>query len=311
MANFDVIVIGAGITGLTAAKAAVQSGLKTATIEALMFGGLVVNINELDGETTGSGTDFASNLMMEISDLGVENLSETVSAIARSGNELSVTTDAGTHKARAVIIASGARLKRLGIPGEAEFEYKGVSQCADCDGPMYKDEEVVVVGGGDSALQEALVLAEYAKRVHLVHRGAKFSAQPHFVEALKHHENIRPVWNSVAEAILGGAMVEKVRVRNTADNTVCSRRSNSRRPKLRAMMRDFSSRMRICTPSCPVYSPRARYARVMADCSRMRSRMAMRRPRRRRRRSAANLMRKCTFFSPPSPPSSIKGEGVS
>jgi thioredoxin reductase (NADPH) len=157
--------------------------------------------------------------MMEISDLGVENLSETVSEIARNGNELSVTTDAGTHKARAVIIASGAKLKRLGIPGEAEFEYKGVSQCADCDGPMYKDEEVVVVGGGDSALQEALVLAEYAKRVHLVHRGAKFSAQQHLVDALKQHENIRPVWNSIAEAILGGAMVEKVRVRNTADNT--------------------------------------------------------------------------------------------
>ena len=219
MADFDVIVIGAGITGLTAAKAAVQSGLKVANIEALMFGGLVVNINDLDGETKGSGTDFASNLMMEISELGVENLSETVSAIARNSDRLTVTTDAGTHKARAVIIASGAKLKRLGIPGEAEFEYKGVSQCADCDGPMYKDEEVVVVGGGDSALQEALVLAEFCKRVHLVHRGPKFSAQAHLVEALKQHENIRPVLNTVADAVLGGQMVEKVRVRNTADNT--------------------------------------------------------------------------------------------
>jgi len=183
VSNFDVIVIGAGVTGLTAAKEAVQSGLKTANIEALMFGGLVVNINELDGEPAGSGTDYASNLMMEISELGVENLSETVSAIASDGKLLSVTTDAGTHRARAVIIASGAKLKRLGIPGEMEFEYKGVSQCADCDGPMYKGEDVVVVGGGDSALQEALVLAEYAKQVHLVHRGARFRARQHLVDA--------------------------------------------------------------------------------------------------------------------------------
>ncbi len=216
--NFDVIIIGAGITGLSAAKVAVQSGLRTANIEALMFGGLVVNINELDGEPSGSGTDFASSLMMEISELGVENLAETVSTIARDGNRLSVTTDAGTHHARAVIIASGAKLKRLGIPGEAQFEYKGVSQCADCDGPMYKGEEVVVVGGGDSALQEALVLAEYSKSVHLVHRSAKFRAQQHLVDAIARHANIKPVLNSVAEAILGGAMVEKVRVRDVVAN---------------------------------------------------------------------------------------------
>ncbi len=217
--NFDVIVIGAGIAGLTAAKCAVQSGLKTASIEALMFGGLVVNINELDGGMSGSGTDLASNLMMEISDLGVENLSETVAAIARDGDHLSVTTDAGTHRARAIIVASGAKLKRLGIPGEAEFEYKGVSQCADCDGPMYKGEEVVVVGGGDSALQEALVLAEFCKHVHLVHRGTQFRAHKQLIDAVAAHANIVPVWNSIAEEILGGKMVEKVRVRNVATNT--------------------------------------------------------------------------------------------
>ena len=197
--KFDIIVIGAGITGLTAAKHAAQSGLATASIEALLFGGLVININELDGEPHGSGSELASNLMMEVSDLGVANLSETVTALACDGDSLSVVTDAGRHRARAVIIASGAQLKRLGIPGEAEFENRGVSQCADCDGPMYKDQDVVVVGGGDSALQEALVLAGFCKRVHLVHRGTKFRARRHLVDAVAARNNIHPVWNTVAE----------------------------------------------------------------------------------------------------------------
>lgn len=218
--KFDVIVIGAGIAGLTAAQNAAKSGLSVASIEALLFGGLVININELEPGLPGqqlSGTDLASTLMAEISDIGVESISETVTALTRDGDQLTVTTDAGTHRARAVIVASGAKLKRLGIPGEAEFEYKGVSQCADCDGPMYKDEDVVVVGGGDSALQEALVLANFCKHVHLVHRGGKFRANQHLVDAVAARENIHPLWNSVAEAIMGAEMVNKVRVKNTGD----------------------------------------------------------------------------------------------
>ena len=217
--NYDVVVIGAGISGLTAAKKTVQSGLSTANVEALMFGGLVVNINELDGEIPGSGTDLASNLMMEISDLGVANISETVTGIKRDGAQFVVTTDAGSYRARAVVVASGAKLRRLGVPGEMEFEYKGVSQCADCDGPMYKDETVVVVGGGDSALQEALVLAHFCKCVHLVHRGDKFTAHQQLVEAVAAQPKIVPVGNSVVEAVLGEEMVTRVRVRGTADNS--------------------------------------------------------------------------------------------
>ena len=214
--KFDVIVIGTGIAGLAAARHAAQRGLKVAGIEALLFGGLVININELDGELSGSGTDIASNMMGEISELGVENLSETVSALARDGDGIAVTTDGGTYRARAVIVASGAKLKRLGVPGEAEFEYRGVSQCADCDGPMYQNEEVVVVGGGDSALQEALVLANFCKRVHLVHRGAKFHARQQLADAVAANAKIQPLWNTIVEAVLGEKMVNKVRARDAA-----------------------------------------------------------------------------------------------
>jgi len=217
--NFDVIVIGTGIAGLAAAKIAAQKGLRTASAEKLLFGGLVVNINELDGEIEGSGTDYASNLMMETSDLGVESLSETVSAIAKNGDRFTVTTDAGTHSARAVIVASGAKLKRLGVPGEADFEHRGVSQCADCDGPMYKDEEVVVVGGGDSALQEALVLAHFCKRVNLVHRSAAFSAKQSLIDAVAAQPVIQTLWNTTVEAIEGDDMVRKVRVKGADGKT--------------------------------------------------------------------------------------------
>jgi thioredoxin reductase (NADPH) len=219
MANFDVIVIGAGIAGLAAAKAVAQKGLRAASVEQLLFGGLVVNINELEGTVEGSGTDYASNLMMEISDLGVENVGETVSAVAKGGDQFTVTTDAGTHNARAVIMASGARLKRLGVPGEMEFEHRGVSQCADCDGPMYQGEDVVVVGGGDSALQEALVLAQFCKIVHLVHRGATFSARQSFIDAVAAQPVIQPLWNTTVEAIEGDDMLKKVRVKSADGKT--------------------------------------------------------------------------------------------
>src|SRR5688500_4707494 len=145
--TYDVLVIGEGMSGLSAAHALAQSGLRTATLEAQLFGGLVLNVNELepapDPSRTVSGAEIASELMQANADLGVTSIQEAVTAIQDAGATKQVTTAALTYQARQVVLASGARLKRLGVPGEAEFEGRGVSQCADCDGPMYQNENVV------------------------------------------------------------------------------------------------------------------------------------------------------------------------
>jgi thioredoxin reductase (NADPH) len=216
--QYDVIVIGEGIAGLTAANAAARTGLRAATLEAQLFGGLIINVNELDPAPEGrqvGGAEFASELMQANQDLGVASISEPVTGIEADGGTKRVATAGGSYGARHVVIASGARLRKLGVPGEAEFEGRGVSQCADCDGPMYQNETVVVVGGGDSALQEAIVLTHYCGKVHLVHRGSSFRARPHFVEQVGSNSKIITVWHAQLQEIAGGKMVERARIRHS------------------------------------------------------------------------------------------------
>lgn len=215
--TYDVIVIGEGVSGLAAAGTLAEAGCKVATFEAQLFGGLVINVNELDPVPAGrphSGAELASEMMQTNAERGVASVQEPVTALRESGGVMVAVTDSGTHSARHIIVASGARMRKLGVPGEAEFEGRGVSSCADCDGPMYQNEETIVVGGGDSAFQEALVLAQYCRRVLLVHRGDAFRAAKHFVEQVKANDKITLVCNATIGSILGGKMVEKVQIKH-------------------------------------------------------------------------------------------------
>jgi thioredoxin reductase (NADPH) len=215
--KFDVIVIGEGIAGLSAARQAAESGARAATFESLLFGGLVTNINVLDPSPdpgAASGADLAASLLQANSELGIESIQQPVTAVEREALGFVVRTAEGDYQARQLVVASGARLRTLGIPGEAEFIGRGVSSCADCDGPLYRGRDVVVVGGGDSALQEARVLAEFCGQVHIVNRGPQFTGRADLAARIASHGNITVMHNAEVERIEGKDGVEGIKIRS-------------------------------------------------------------------------------------------------
>jgi thioredoxin reductase (NADPH) len=213
---WDVVVIGGGIGGLTAAWYTARRGLPTALLEAsAMVGGQVATVNVLDDyPAVGpiSGVELASTLTEKLDHGAVELSYEPVIGIKASDGLLLVGTDKRTLRTRRVIAASGAKLRTLDASGAQTMIGKGVSQCAHCDGHFFKGEDVVVIGGGDAALQEALVLAPLCRTVTVIAR-SKLRAKQFYVERASSASNLKFVWDSEVEAVLGKDAVSGVRLR--------------------------------------------------------------------------------------------------
>lgn len=213
---WDVVVIGGGIGGLSAAWYCARRGLPTALLEAGgMLGGQVATVNTLDdwpAVSEVSGVELASSMAEKLDHNAVEISHEAVTGIKASDGLLLVTTEKRTLRTRRLIAAAGARLRTLDAPGAQALMGKGVSQCAHCDGYFFKGQDVVVVGGGDSALQEALVLAPLCRSVTIVAR-SRLRAKQFYVERASSASNIRFVWDSEVDAVLGNGTVSGVRLR--------------------------------------------------------------------------------------------------
>jgi thioredoxin reductase (NADPH) len=221
--EFDVIVAGGGIAGLTAGLHSARAGRSTLVLGGNAPGGLLLSIEKIEGvpgfPEGVPGYDLCPMLQEQAEEAGAEVRMQELAALEPTDDGWRLTADDAELHARAVILATGARLKHLDVPGEERLQGRGVSHCASCDAPLLRDRTVGVIGGGDSALQEALTLADQVGEVIVLHRGDTLDAQATYRQRAEEHAKIAIRYGTVVEEILGEENVEGVRARDHANAT--------------------------------------------------------------------------------------------
>ncbi len=203
----DLVIIGGGIAGLTAAQYGARSNLSTLVIEEMAPGGQALLIADLENypgfPEPVNGFQFSMDMHKQAQKFGAEFLTASVKGIVKEGNTFQIETSKEKVAAKTVVIATGAKHRHLGVPGEEEFSGKGVSYCATCDGPFFKNKKMLVVGGGDAACDEANYLANLTDQVVMIHRRDRFRAQKAVAEKVLNNPNIEVRFNTVVKEIKG------------------------------------------------------------------------------------------------------------
>lgn len=224
MKSCDVVIIGGGGSGLTAALYTSRAKLSTVLLEKLTPGGQIALTDEVEnypGFPEGiTGPEISQRMEEQAKKYGTEVVYQEVKSLAKNGNLFEIKTASETFSAKAVILCSGASFRMLNVPQEKELTGKGVSYCATCDGAFFKNKEIVVVGGGDSALQEGLFLTRFASQVTIIHRRDKLRASPILQERALKDPKIKFIWDTVVERIEGDKKVTGLKLKNVKTGAV-------------------------------------------------------------------------------------------
>jgi thioredoxin reductase (NADPH) len=219
--TYDVIIIGGGPAGLTAGIYAARARLKTVMIEKMAVGGQIINawlVENYPGYKDGvSGVDLTMAMHEQATKFGLETVSDEVTGIVIEGDKKIVKTALEEFAAKVIIIAGGSERQKMNVPGEKEYTGKGVSYCATCDGAFFRDKAVAVLGGGNSAVTEALELTKFASKVYLIHRRHELRATKILQEKLLADARVQILWDTVVEEIKGEKFVKSLKIKDAVN----------------------------------------------------------------------------------------------